>query len=221
MKKQWNVSVDGRDMTSGEIISAIFDSRNIDDTTHFLCPNEEDLIPFEKMLNIDKAFEIVDDALTMGESFFVYADTDCDGCTSGAIILRYLLNFTNNVDYYINEGKAHGIENFDMSQCNSDVVIIVDSINEPDCYKKFTDVGKKVIILDHHIIDRVNRDLLQGEQDGHQNGGDIVVGNGRKLLGKGIPTGFDRHIVGRRLPIDIVMPVHIQLQHKRRSHQAQ
>lgn len=161
MKRQWNVSVDGRDMTSGEIISAIFDSRNIDDTTHFLYPNEDDLIPFEKMLNIDKAFEIVDDAITMGESFFVYADTDCDGCTSGAIILRYLLNFTDNVDYYINEGKAHGVENFDVSQCNSDVVVIVDSINEPDCYKKFTDLGKKVIILDHHIIpDNFNADVV-------------------------------------------------------------
>lgn len=150
MRKQWDVKLDGRGLESGEIISAIFDNRGIDDTSHFLNPNEDDLISFERLHNIDKAFEIIDDALTMGENFLVYVDVDCDGATSGAIMIRYLRNFTDKVDWYINEGKEHGVKNFDVSACDADIVIIVDSINEPECYEKFK--GKQVIILDHHII---------------------------------------------------------------------
>ena len=42
MRKQWDVKLDGRGLESGEIISAIFDNRGIDDTSHFLNPNEDD-----------------------------------------------------------------------------------------------------------------------------------------------------------------------------------
>lgn len=161
MKKEWDVSVDGRKLSGGEIISAIFESRNIDDVSHFLCPNECDLIPFDKMINIDQAFKIIDDAIMMNENFLIYADTDTDGCTSGAIMYRYLLNFTDNISCYINEGKAHGVASFDVSQYQSDVIIIVDSIDKPDCYKKFIDLGKRVVILDHHIIpDNFDADVV-------------------------------------------------------------
>lgn len=150
MKKQWDVKLDGRSLGSGEIISAIFDKRGIDDFSHFLNPNEDDLIPFDKLKNIDKAFEIIDEGLTMNYKFEVIFDTDCDGITAGSIMYKWLKNFTNNVTTYINEGKEHGVKNFDVSACDADIVIIVDSINEPECYEKFK--GKQVIILDHHII---------------------------------------------------------------------
>ena len=150
MKKQWDVRFNGRGLGSGEIISTIFDKRRIDDFSHFLNPNEDDLIPLDRLHNIDKAFEIIDEGLIMGYKFLVYADVDCDGATSGAIMIRYLRNFTDKVDWYINEGKEHGVKNFDVSACDADIIIIVDSINEPECYEKFK--GKQVIILDHHII---------------------------------------------------------------------
>src|SRR5574344_1741656 len=103
MKKQWGVKFDGRGLGSGEIISTIFDKRGIDDCSHFLNPNEDDLIPLDRLHNIDKAFEIIDEGLTMGYKFLVYADVDCDGATSGAIMIRYLRNFTDNLDWYINK----------------------------------------------------------------------------------------------------------------------
>lgn len=150
MKKQWDVKLDGRSLGSGEIISAIFDKRGIDDFSHFLNPNEDDLIPLDRLHNIDKAFEIIDEGLIMGYKFEVIFDTDCDGITAGSIMYKWLRNFTNNVTTYINEGKEHGVKNFNISACDADIVIIVDSINEPECYEKFK--GKQVIILDHHII---------------------------------------------------------------------
>ena len=132
------------------IINTILTNRGIDDIYHFLLPQKEDLIPFDKLKNIHKAFEIIDEGLIMNYKFEVIFDTDCDGITAGSIMYKWLKNFTNNVTTYINEGKEHGIKNFDISACDADIVIIVDSINEPECYEKFK--GKQVIILDHHII---------------------------------------------------------------------
>ena len=86
----------------------------------------------------------------MNYKFEVIFDTDCDGITAGSIMYKWLRNFTNNVTTYINEGKEHGVKNFDVSACDADIIIIVDSINEPECYEKFK--GKQVIVLDHHII---------------------------------------------------------------------
>lgn len=159
MKKQWGVKFDGRSLGSGEIISTIFNKRGIEDFSHFLNPNEDDLIPLDRLHNIDKAFEIIDEGLTMNYKFEVIFDTDCDGITAGSIMYKWLKNFTNNVTTYINKGKEHGVKNYDISACDADIIIIVDSINEPECYEKFK--GKQVIILDHHIIpDNFNANVI-------------------------------------------------------------
>src|SRR5574344_1121634 len=150
MKKQWDVKFDGRGLGSGEIISTIFDKRRIDDFYHFLNPNEDDLLPLDRLHNIDKAFDIIDEGLIMGYKFEVIFDTDCDGVTAGSIMYKWLKNFTNNITTYINEGKEHDVKIFDVSACDPDIAINVDSINEPEWDEKFK--GKPVIILYRHII---------------------------------------------------------------------
>ena len=126
MKKIWNIQTDGRNLDNSEIISAIFNNRGIDDIGSFLRPNENDLIPFEKLHNINKAFDIVSDSIDNNSNFLIFADVDVDGCTSGAIMYRYLYNFTNNIDITINQGKEHGVKGYDIKNCNADIVIIVD-----------------------------------------------------------------------------------------------
>ena len=148
MKKKWESVIDGRDMDNGEIISAICESRGIDDLTEFLNPNEECLIPYDKFINIDKAREIVENGIDNNLNLCVLSDVDTDGVCSGAIIYKYLSHFTNNITIDINEGKVHGVEDLET---NADILIVVDSINAADDYKKFTDKGTKVVILDHHI----------------------------------------------------------------------
>lgn len=161
MKKIWNIQADGRSLDNSEIISTIFECRGIDDIDHFLRPNEKDLIPYEKLYNIDKAYNIISDGIDDNKSFWIVADVDVDGCTSGAIIYRYLYNFTHNINISINQGKEHGINDFDIKNCTADIVIIVDSINENECYQKFIDANKQVIILDHHIIpDNFSTDVV-------------------------------------------------------------
>ena len=140
-------------MDDSEIIEAILDSRGIEDVTSFLRPTEEDLIPFDSMNGLDKAYQIIDDAIVMGEKFLVLADVDADGCCANAIITRYLRQCGADVECIINDGKKHGVEDFDLALLDDiSVMIIVDSLNnDPEVYRRILDMGTKLIVFDHHI----------------------------------------------------------------------
>lgn len=154
MKKILTAKIDGRQMEDDfEIIEAILDSRGIEDISDFLKPTEDDMIPFEELKGLDDAYRIIDDAITMGEKFLVLADVDADGCSSNAIITRYLRKCGADVECVINDGKKHGAEDFNLKLLESvDVMIIVDSLNnEPSVYKRILDTGVKLVVFDHHL----------------------------------------------------------------------
>lgn len=153
MQKVLTAKIDGRGMDDSEIIDAILESRGIEDVGAFLKPSIEDMIPFDEMNGLEKAYEIIDDAITMGEKFLVLADVDADGCCSNAIITRYLRRCGADVECIINDGKEHGAENLDLSLLEDiDVMIIVDSLNnDPEVYKRILDTNTKLIVFDHHL----------------------------------------------------------------------
>lgn len=155
MKKEWSIKIDGRGLEQDEIIDSLLSSRNIEDVVSFLHPSDDDMLPLEDLHNINKAAEVILDGVEdVNNTFLVYYDPDSDGCTAGSIATRYLEYLGANVFTYINEGKKHGIENFDIDMLdNIDIVWIVDSIQtsiEP--YKRFLSKGVKIVITDHHLI---------------------------------------------------------------------
>ena len=150
MKKEWKALIDGRDMDNGEIIDAICESRGINDITEFLNPTVEDLIDPERLHNIEKAFDIIDGAIAVESKIVIWADTDVDGITAGTIMYRYLKNFTDNVEIIINDGKKHGVTDKEID-INTDLLIVVDSINKACEYDRFLRKSINVIVLDHHI----------------------------------------------------------------------
>ena len=154
MQKIWNVKIDGRQLSSDEIINQLLISRGIENIFDFIQPSTDNMVPFDKLINIDKAADIILKTIDNSGGFLVYYDTDCDGISAGTIMTRYLSNYTNNIKTYINEGKQHGIENFDYGNLvGVDTVIIVDSINkEPELYQGLINQGVNVIVVDHHII---------------------------------------------------------------------
>lgn len=153
MEKILTAKINGIGMSDAEIIDAILESRNIDDIGEFLRPSEDALIPFEEMKGLEEAYQIVDDAITMGEKFLVLADVDADGCTSNAIITRYLRKCGADVECVINDGKKHGAEDFNLSLLDGvGVMIIVDSLNnDPAVYKRILDTGVRLVVFDHHL----------------------------------------------------------------------
>lgn len=155
MVKNLTAKRDCRGMDNSEIIEVILEDRGIDDLTEFLHPSEDNLIDFDKMQGLQEAYEIVDDAITMGENFLILSDVDGDGVNSSAIIMHYLQKAGADVKCIINKGKKHGCEDFDLNLLEGyDVFIVVDSLNnDPEVYRRITDTGIKLIVLDHHIVE--------------------------------------------------------------------
>lgn len=164
MDKMLTAKINCIGMSDAEIINAILESRGIDDIVEFLKPSSDALVPFEEMKGLAEAHQIIDDAITMGEKFLVLADVDADGCTSNAIITRYLRKCGAEVECVINSGKAHGAENFDLSLLDGvGVMIIVDSLNnDPSVYQRILNTGVRLIVFDHHIV---SQELLDANLD--------------------------------------------------------
>lgn len=179
MNKEWKVGFDGRSAHQSKIIPTIFENRNVN-IDKFLNPKITDIMPLSELNNIDEAFKIVEQGLENNKSFLIWADVDVDGCTSGAIMFRYLHNFTSNIQITINSGKSHGIKECDVSKINADIIIVVDSINEAEHYDKFVEWGKQVIVLDHHIPPSDNYDNITlvtsaiGYNNNHLSGAGVV-----------------------------------------------
>ena len=153
MNKKWNVKFDGRDMELGNILTEIIKERHIDDLSEFICDiSYNRIIDYEKLHNINKAYEIISKGVADNKNFLVYADVDVDGVTSGAIMYRYLKHLTDNVKITINNGKKHGVSDFAIPSPVPDIVIVVDSINENKEYDKFVNQDIQVVVFDHHLI---------------------------------------------------------------------
>ena len=154
MNKILRAKIDGRKFEGDfEIIEAILEGRNINDIGELLHPTEEDLIPFEEMKGLHEAYQMIDDAIVMGEKFLVLSDCDSDGVCSSAIIVRYLRKCGADVKCVINDGKKHGAEDFDLSLlAGIDVMIIVDSLNnDPAVYERLLSTGVRLCVFDHHL----------------------------------------------------------------------
>ena len=157
MQKKWVIKNDCRGMTTNEIINTILEDRGVENVDALLYPDEECLIPFEKMKNIDRAAKIITKNIENDGSFFVHFDTDTDGVSAGSIAVRWLKNHTDRISYGINQGKEHGIANLNLELLKDvDVLWIVDSIETKMFpYERALSAGvKQIIITDHHLVSK-------------------------------------------------------------------
>lgn len=154
MEAQLSAKIDGRSMNNGEIIESVLENRKIDDVTHFLNPNANDMFPLNALKGIDDACDIINNCVDANGKFLVYFDLDVDGVSSGAIMTRYLRAMDANVDTYIGIGKAHGLKNLPINKLDGiDVLIIVDSIDsDVKLYERILNKDITIIVVDHHII---------------------------------------------------------------------
>lgn len=142
-------------MYEEEIIETVLKNRGIKDVEHFLNPQKEDLLPLNELKYIEQAGRIVEGGIDNGKTFGVFCDVDVDGISAGTIMIRYLKEFTDNVQTFINIGKDHGLIRQDIERFSDvDILIIVDSLDENTSqYERVFNNGKQIIVLDHHAID--------------------------------------------------------------------
>ena len=151
-----NVKSDVRGWNVGDVIEQIFEDRKIDDPYHFLNPRKEDMLPLTDLKNIDEAAQIVLSAVADEKKICINVDGDTDGSTSGAIIYRYLKHLGANPTPFINKGKGHGLQEYNLDQYKEfNLLIIVDSLDaNAKLYEKVQQDSEitDIVVLDHHTI---------------------------------------------------------------------
>jgi len=191
IKKNYKIMNKCNGLDAEEIIEKILDSRGIKDVQHFLNPEESDLIPLKQLIGIDKGREIIEKGIDEGKKFGIFYDVDLDGISAGTIGYRYLKNYTNNVECYINQGKAHGLLGQDLSRFKElDILIVVDSLDgDITSYKDIAESGVQIIALDHHLIsDKIPYDdyiTLISSQRNYDN---------KELSGSGVVWKFCKYL---------------------------
>lgn len=86
--------------------------------------------------------------------------SDCDGYTSAAIIYQYtkLLNPNCQIDYWLHEGKQHGlqdhIDKLMAEDVHFDLIILPDSSsNDRNYHDMLDEINTPCLVLDHHLTD--------------------------------------------------------------------
>lgn len=118
-------------------------------------PRDSDLDNPRDLLNIEKAVKTAWTMMTNGVKSWVVVDSDTDGYTSASILINYLRRRfpQNEIRYSLHPGKEHGIVIEDIP-LDVGLIFVPDAgSNNYEEQKHFCELGKEVIILDHHDVD--------------------------------------------------------------------
>lgn len=125
----------------------------------FFRPQLNDILNPFLMKDMDVAVDRLNDAMGRKERIMVYGDYDVDGCTSVALVYKFLQQFYSNIEYYIpdryEEGYGVSKKGIDYAhEVGVKLVIILDcgikAIEEISYAKS---LGIDFIICDHHVPD--------------------------------------------------------------------
>ncbi len=124
--------------------------------SEFISPEVMMADPYE-LLDMEKAVEVINDAIYAEEKIAVYGDYDVDGVTATALLYSYLKNRGARVIYAIpdRERDGYGINTLAIDRFhaqNVDLIITVDNgiaaIREIEYARS---LGIKTVVTDHHL----------------------------------------------------------------------
>lgn len=185
---------------SDDVVTKIAKIRGIKDVNRFLSPTKDEMFDPYLIKNIEDASNRIIRAIASGEKILLSYDPDADGLTATSVMYRYLKNYTDNVDYIYGErNDGHGIyemvrvsEHFDeerkernrinaekIKEC--DLLILIDSSsNDTKTCESIAKMGKDIIIIDHHEIERENPHVLlvNPQQEGDEYPNKFLSGAG-------------------------------------------
>lgn len=123
----------------------------------YLHPKREDLLDPMLMEDMDKAVNVIRDAIEKHEEITVFGDYDVDGVTATAILLTYLRKQGAQVGFYIpdrhGEGYGLNIAAIEQIATHSKLLITVDcGITCAAEVARAKELGMRVIVTDHHQL---------------------------------------------------------------------
>lgn len=135
-------------------IDELLKDRGIKDISSFLNPTAEALQTWQDLENIGVGAELLLDSIETGP-FALIVDSDVDGFTSAAIIYLYIKEKWPNqqIDYYLHEGKQHGLEDMWEKFQDSNYALIIapdSSTNDSEYAEK---INTPILVLDHHLFE--------------------------------------------------------------------
>lgn len=153
-------------------IPQILTNRGIpaDEIAHYLHTTDEDVSsPLDLgEVALNAAAQMLIQHIFSKDKMLVICDCDCDGFTSAALLINYLYDLfptyvETGLKWFVHEDKQHGLEDV-MDYINTHdfkLVIAPDaSSNDYDYHKELKAKGIDVIVLDHHLADKVSEDAI-------------------------------------------------------------
>ena len=94
-----------------DYLNTILKERGIEDPERYSNPLMSDIEPPLNLDNIERGYKLLEKHISNHSKIALIVDCDCDGYTSAAIIYNFLKSYYEiDIDYYIHEGKQHGLE---------------------------------------------------------------------------------------------------------------
>lgn len=169
MNKRWVLKEQGnqeaidrltKDLSVDNYIAGLLVQRGIDTyekARRFFRPSLSDLYDPYLMTDMDKAIERLESAIENKEKILVYGDYDVDGTTSVALIVSFLKEYHQNINFYIpdryEEGYGISKKGIDYAYSNEfTLVIALDcGIKAVEEIRYANEKQIDFIICDHHF----------------------------------------------------------------------
>ncbi|PWI34583.1 single-stranded-DNA-specific exonuclease RecJ [Vibrio albus] len=139
------------------LLKRIYISRGISDISQ-LQRGAKGLLPFQKLWGIEKAVELLFDAICQNQRIIVVGDFDADGATSSALsVLALRALGSGNVDYLVPNRfeDGYGLSPEVVEQAigmGAEVIMTVDNgVSSIEGVRLAKEKGLKVIVTDHHL----------------------------------------------------------------------
>ena len=141
-------------------VENLLKARGIVDIEEYFRPTAKNLQSPLNLKNIRMAAVLYQRIVKAGGHILIVVDSDCDGFTSAAIMYQYTkrLNPECHVDYWLHEGKQHGLQDHIDKLMNDnyeyDLIILPDSSsNDIHYHDMLEEIHTPCLILDHHETD--------------------------------------------------------------------
>ena len=121
---------------------------------------EGEITPPSDITDMEKAAEIISEAIQSGDKITVYGDYDCDGITAAVILYGYLEAIGAEADWYIpDRDEGYGLNNAavdKLAESGTKLIVTVDNgisaVKEAEYIKS---KGMTLVITDHHQVPEV------------------------------------------------------------------
>ena len=143
-------------LDSSNIIEDYLKSLGVEKVESFL--SEPSIYDEESYEGLERIHELVDslhEGFTKNQKFFMQIDSDVDGFTSASIFYRYFKDLypAAEIKCRVHNGKEHGIVMNSVPQDAKYIIIPDAGSNQIDEQKELVRKGKKVLVIDHHLVD--------------------------------------------------------------------